>query len=135
MTQSSIYSGLTASIDSKERKFVYRLKISYIFPFLWLVTKEVKVIFEQENRPKKRNNQVVQAEVIEIDETTTPRASKLDRFREAYGSYFASSAQRSAQRFGDSFKRLSAAGIDEDDFAEAFDQVKWIISNWDRGFR
>ena len=77
----------------------------------------------QPNRPKKRNNnQVIQAEVIEIDETTTPRASKLDRFREAYGSYFASSAQRSAQRFGDSFKRAPAAAGDSDE-GDDFDQV------------
>ncbi len=80
------------------------------------------MFLSKDNRPKKRNNSngVVQAQVIEIDETTTPRASKLDRFREAYGSYFASSAQRSAQRFGDSFKRISGNGEDQ---LEEFDQV------------
>ena len=63
---------------------------------------------------------MIQAEVIEIDETTTPRASKLDRFREAYGSYFASSAQRSAQRFG--AQRAQIAGGDADE-GDVFDQV------------
>ena len=47
-------------------------------------------------------------------------------FREAYGSYFASSAQRSAQRFGDSFKRISPSleGGEGDDL-DIFDQVHW----------
>lgn len=51
--------------------------------------------------PRKRNNKVVQqAKVIEIEETTSP-TTKLDKLKAAYGAFFASSAQRSAQRFGD----------------------------------
>jgi hypothetical protein len=45
------------------------------------------------------------ADVMEIGRTTSPSAAKsqLDRLREAYGLYFANSAQRSANKFGSVF--------------------------------
>ena len=43
------------------------------------------------------------ADVLEVGKSTTPSAAKtrLDRLKQAYGIFFANSAQRSAQRFGD----------------------------------
>ena len=47
---------------------------------------------------KRRTNSNVRAQVVEIDEKTSPRK---DDFKAAYGAFFASSAQRSAERFKD----------------------------------
>lgn len=60
----------------------------------------------QANPPKKRRtNTPLRAQVVEIDQKTSP--SSRNDFKSAYGAFFASSAERSAKRFGDVLRPTS----------------------------
>jgi len=78
----------------------------------------------QQQQPKKRNNKLAEAQVVEIDKSTSNR----DDLRSAYGAFFASSAQRSAARFGDILRPvrnsnpLFSSQQDDYDYYEDFDQ-------------
>ena len=59
-------------------------------------------------QPKK--NILEEATVLEISKQTTPLEAqrKLNTLKQLYGSYFSDSARRSAQRFGNSFRRQTS---------------------------
>ena len=60
----------------------------------------------QASPPKKRRtNTPLRAQVVEIDQKTSP--SSRNDFKSAYGAFFASSAERSAKRFGDVLRPTS----------------------------
>ena len=75
----------------------------------------------QPQQPKKRNNKL-EAQVVEIDQSTSNR----DDLRSAYGAFFASSAQRSAARFGDILRPVRNPdplfSSQDYDYYEDFDQ-------------
>ena len=55
---------------------------------------------------KRRTNTPLRAQVVEIDQKTSP-SSRNNDFKSAYGAFFASSAERSAKRFGDILRPTS----------------------------
>lgn len=60
----------------------------------------------QASPPKKRRtNTPLRAQVVEIDQKTSP--SSRNDFKSAYGAFFASSAERSAKRFGEILRPTS----------------------------
>ena len=64
-------------------------------------------IFHQQLQRKKKAPVLRPATVIEIEKSTTQEqlTSKNDRLRQLYGSFFSDSAQRSKERFGNTFRR------------------------------
>ena len=79
-------------------------------------------------QPKK--NILEEATVLEISKQTTPLEAqrKLNTLKQLYGSYFSDSARRSAQRFGNSFRRQTSPrsnplfGDNYNDYVDEFDQ-------------
>ena len=93
------------------------------------------LILPQQSPIKKKRNNRLQAQVVEIEESTRssgiPKTSSNTRndLRSAYGAFFASSAQRSADRFGDilrpvrnSNNPLFSSQQEDYDYYEDFDQ-------------
>merc|ERR1719510_1741095 len=64
-------------------------------------------VVRQQHLRQKKAPTLREATVIEIEKTTTrdQLTSKNDRLRQLYGSFFSSSAQRSKERFGNTFRR------------------------------
>lgn len=64
-------------------------------------------IVRQQHLRQKKAPQLRDATVIEIEKTTTRAqlVSKNDRLRKLYGAFFSDSAQRSKERFGNTFRR------------------------------
>merc|ERR1712150_157204 len=93
---------------------------------------------------RKKAPELLKASVIEIEKTTTrdQLTSKNDRLRQLYGSFFSSSAQRSKERFGNTFRRnVSPVSTprkvnsfeedlsDYDDYIDEFDQQVLAAQN------
>lgn len=78
--------------------------------------------------PKKRRTNV-EAQVVEIAQNNRPRGN--NDFKSAYGAFFASSAQRSAERFGDILRPVRShekpVVIDDYDYYDDFDQ-QWLAA-------
>ena len=64
-------------------------------------------ILRQQHLRQKKAPSLREATVIDIEKTTTrdQLTSKNDRLRQLYGSFFSNSAQRSKERFGNTFRR------------------------------
>ena len=101
-------------------------------------------IVEQQRQRRKKAPELIQGSVIEIEKTTTrdQLTSKNDRLRQLYGSFFSNSAQRSKERFGNTFRRnVSPVSTprkvnsfeedlsDYDDYIDEFDQQVLAAQN------
>ena len=64
-------------------------------------------VIRQQHQRQKKAPSLREATVIEIEKTTSrdQLLSKNDRLRQLYGSFFSDSAQRSKERFGNTFRR------------------------------
>jgi hypothetical protein len=101
-------------------------------------------IVRQQHQRQKKAPTLREATVIEIEKTTTrdQLTSKNDRLRQLYGSFFSDSAQRSKERFGNTFRRnVSPISTprkvssfeddlsDFDDYIDEFDQQVLAAQN------
>lgn len=81
----------------------------------------------QANPPKKRRTNTPQrAQVVEIDQKTSP--SRSNDFKSAYGAFFASSAARSAKKFGDILRPTSpqnVQSINANPLLKSFDEFEY----------
>jgi len=101
-------------------------------------------VVRQQHQRQKKAPALREATVIEIEKTTTrdQLTSKNDRLRQLYGSFFSNSAQRSKERFGNTFRRnVSPISTprkvssfendlsDFDDYIDEFDQQVLAAQN------
>ena len=101
-------------------------------------------VVQQQRQRRKEAPELIHGSVIEIEKTTTQDqlTSKNDRLRQLYGSFFSSSAQRSKERFGNTFRRnVSPVSTprkvnsfeedlnDYDDYIDEFDQQVLAAQN------